>query len=148
MKKRGHLPNVSLFAFKARSKNRTLELFGGLKSDDNYHSFSLYSMRQAIEEGFIKDVLRNYSTFKVYFGLNKKIEDDPEHPKKKAISLLKSYADLHPHGVMKKPDLILEHFETQVEHHVKAMVVTRPRKCKTCPMSRMTPPKRSHFFGM
>ncbi len=88
-------------------------------------------MRQAIEEDFIKDVLKNYTTFKVYFGLNKKIEDDPEHPKKKAIGLLRSYADLHPHGIRKKADIMVEHFETQIRKHIngqaKAMVVTRSR---------------------
>jgi type I restriction enzyme R subunit len=88
-------------------------------------------MRQAIEEGFIKDVLRNYTTFKVYFGLNKKIEDDPEHPRKKAIALLRSYADLHPHGIQTKAELVVEHFEAHVTQHIKgqakAMVVTRSR---------------------
>ena len=131
MRKRGRLPNVSFFAFTATPKNRTLELFGVPQPDGSFHPFSLYSMRQAIEERFIKDVLKNYTTFKVYFGLNKRIEEDPEHPKKKAIALLRSYADLHAHGIRKKADIILEHFETQIQQHVgghaKAMVVTRSR---------------------
>jgi type I restriction enzyme R subunit len=131
MAKRGRLPNVSFFAFTATPKNRTLELFGTKQPDGTFEPFDLYSMRQAIEEGFIKDVLRNYTTFKVYFGLNKKIEDDPEHPRKKAIALLRSYADLHPHGIQTKAELVVEHFEAHVTQHIKgqakAMVVTRSR---------------------
>lgn len=131
MQKRGRLPNVSFFAFTATPKNRTLELFGTPNDDGQFHPFSLYSMRQAIEEDFIKDVLRNYTTFKVYFGLNKKIEDDPAHPKKKSIALLRSYADLHPHGIHTKAEIMLEHFDTQIKQHIrgkaKAMVVTRSR---------------------
>lgn len=131
MAKRGRLPNVSFFAFTATPKNRTLELFGTRQPDGTFEPFDLYSMRQAIEEGFIKDVLRNYTTFKVYFGLNKKIQDDPEHPKKKAIALLRSYADLHPHGIQTKAELMVEHFEAHVKQHIKgqakAMVVTRSR---------------------
>lgn len=131
MKKRGRLPNVSFFAFTATPKNRTLELFGTRESDGSFRPFSLYTMRQAIEEGFIRDVLKNYTTFKVYFGLNKKIPDDPEHPKKKAIALLKSYADLHPHAIRTKADIMIEHFHTQIRQHIngsaKAMVVTRSR---------------------
>lgn len=131
MQKRGPLRNVSFFAFTATPKNRTLDLFGTPQPDGSKHSFSLYSMRQAIEEGFIRDVLRNFTTFRVYFGLNKKVEDDPEHPKKKAIALLRSYADLHPHGIQTKAEIMVEHFDTQVRHHVggeaKAMVVTRSR---------------------
>jgi len=131
MAKRGRLPNVSFFAFTATPKNRTLELFGTPAPDGTFHAFSLYSMRQAIEEGFIRDVLKNYTTFKVYFGLNKAIEDDPEHPKKKAIGLLRSYADLHPHGIRTKADIMVEHFDTQIKQHIngqaKAMVVTRSR---------------------
>lgn len=131
MAKRGRLPNVSFFAFTATPKNRTLELFGTKKPDGTFEPFDLYSMRQAIEEGFIKDVLRNYTTFKVYFGLNKKIETDPEHPRKKAIALLKSYADLHPHAIQTKTELMVEHFEAHVQHRIagraKGMVVTRSR---------------------
>jgi len=131
MVKRGRLPNVSFFAFTATPKNRTLELFGTRKPDGTFDPFDLYSMRQAIEEGFIKDVLRNYTTFKVYFGLNKKTDDDPEHPRKKAIALLKSYVELHPHAIQTKADLMVEHFEAHVKQHIKgqakAMVVTRSR---------------------
>src|SRR5207253_8459464 len=76
MKARGQLPNVSYFAFTATPKAKTLELFGRRQPDGAYAPFSLYSMRQAIEEGFILDVLENYTTYKSYFSLLKKIEDD------------------------------------------------------------------------
>ena len=88
-------------------------------------------MRQAIEEEFILDVLKNYTTFKVYFSLLKKIEDDPNYPKKKAVYLLKSYADLHPHAIHRKSEIMLEHFDSQVKNRIngqaKAMVVSRSR---------------------
>lgn len=87
--------------------------------------------RQAIEEKFILDMRKNYTTFRVYFGLNKRIEDDPDYPRKKAIALLRSYADLHPHAIRTKTDIMVEHFETQVKDRIgkqaKAMVVTRSR---------------------
>ena len=130
-KMRGRLPNVSYFAFTATPKNKTLELFGVQKPDGKFAPFSLYSMRQAIEEKFILDVLLNYTTFKVYFGLMKKIEDDPRYDKEKATFLLKSYADLHEHGIRTKTEIMAEHFHHQVRHRIgglaKAMVVTRSR---------------------
>ncbi len=131
IKKGGRIPNVSFFAFTATPKPKTLELFGTPRPDGMFQSFSLYSMRQAIEEEFILDVLRNYTTFKVYFGLHKRIEEDPAFPKKKSIALLKSYADLHDHAIRSKTEIIVEHFETQVakriDEQAKAMVVTRSR---------------------
>jgi len=131
MKKRGRLPNVSFFAFTATPKSKTFELFGTRQSDGSFRPFSLYSMRQAIEEGFILDVLKNYTTYKVYFGLLKKIEDDPLYDRIKGTYLLKSYADLHEHGIHKKTELMVEHFHLQVKErikgHAKAMVVTRSR---------------------
>src|SRR5262249_59072391 len=77
MKARGQLPNVSYFAFTATPKGKTLELFGARQPDGTYAPFSLYSMRQAIEEGFILDVLENYTTYKTYFSLLKKVEAEP-----------------------------------------------------------------------
>lgn len=130
-KKRGRLPNVSYFAFTATPKAKTMELFGHKRGDGQFEPFSLYSMRQAIEEGFILDVLKNYTTFKTYFGLLKKIEDDPRYDKKKAIKLLKSYADLHKHGIRKKTEVMVDHFDSQVRNRIdgkaKAMLVTRSR---------------------
>lgn len=132
MKKRGRISNLSFFAFTATPKNKTLELFGTPNlytgKPEPYH---LYTMKQAIEEGFILDVLQNYTTFKVYFSLLKKIENDPQYDKKKATALLKSYVDLHEHAINKKTEIMLEHFWTQVRHRInnkaKAMVVTRSR---------------------
>ena len=131
MKQRGQLPNVSYFAFTATPKNKTLELFGVKQPDGTFAPFSLYSMRQAIEEKFILDVLRSYTTFRVYFGLMKKIEDDPNYEKGKAAYLLKSYADLHEHGIHEKTKIMVEHFHEKVRHRIdglaKTMVVTRSR---------------------
>ena len=100
--KRGHVPNLSLFAFTATPKPKTLELFGAKRADGKFAPFHLYSMRQAIEEGFILDVLANYATYKAYWRLLKKIEDDPRYDKKKAEYLLKSFVELHPHAIGEK----------------------------------------------
>lgn len=131
MKKRGRLSNVSFFAFTATPKQKTLELFGTKRSDGSFVPFSLYSMRQAIEERFILNVLQNYTTFQVYFGLLKRIENDPHYERKKGIYLLKSYADLHEHGIRTKAQQMIEHFHEQIKDRIegraKAMVVTRSR---------------------
>lgn len=131
MKKRGRLKNVSFFAFTATPKQKTLELFGTRQQDGSFLPFSLYSMRQAIEEKFILDVLQNYTTFRVYFGLLKRIENDPHYERKKGIYLLKSYADLHEHGIRTKAAQMIEHFHEQIKDRIegqaKAMVVTRSR---------------------
>ena len=79
MEKRGRLPNLSTFAFTATPKPKTLELFGTQRADGKFEPFRLYSMRQAIEEGFILDVLANYTTYKAYWRLLKKVEDDPRY---------------------------------------------------------------------
>ena len=83
MQKRGRLPNVSFFAFTATPKARTLELFGSQRADGKFEPFRLYSMRQAIEEKFILDVLANYTTYKAYWRLQKTIEDDPKYDERK-----------------------------------------------------------------
>jgi len=131
MEKRGRLPNVSMFAFTATPKAKTLELFGEPRSDGKFAPFHLYTMRQAIEEGFILDVLQNYTTYKAYWRLLKKIEDDPHYDKKKAQYLLKSFVELHPHAIGEKVKIMVEHFAAQVQHEIgnkaKAMVVTRSR---------------------
>jgi type I restriction enzyme, R subunit len=131
MRKRGRLPNVSTFAFTATPKAKTLELFGTPRSDGQYEPFSLYSMRQAIEEGFILDVLEHYTTYKAYWSLLKKIEDDPRYDRQQAAYLLKSFVDLHEHTIAKKVAIMIEHFTKQVAHQVsgkaKAMIVTRSR---------------------
>jgi len=131
VKARGHLPNASYFAFTATPKKQTLELFGAKKSDGTFEAFSLYSMRQAIEEGFILDVLENYVTYQTYWNLLKKIQDDPQYETAKAKKLLMSFVDLHEHTINKKIEIMVEHFADQVQDkikgHAKAMIVTRSR---------------------
>jgi type I restriction enzyme R subunit len=131
MEKRGQLPNLSTFAFTATPKSKTLELFGRKRADGKFESFHLYTMRQAIEEGFILDVLENYTTYKAYWRLLKKIEDDPRYDKKKAEYLLKSFVELHPHAIGEKVRICVEHFAAQVQNEIegkaKAMIVTRSR---------------------
>src|SRR5690606_21116403 len=88
-------------------------------------------MRQAIEEGFILDVLQNYTTYKAYWRLLKKIEDDPRYDKQKAAYLLKSFVELHPHAIAEKVKICVEHLAAQVQGEIggkaKAMIVTRSR---------------------
>jgi type I restriction enzyme R subunit len=131
VKKRGQLPNVSYFAFTATPKPKTLELFGSRQPDGRYAPFSLYTMRQAIEEGFILDVLQNYTTYKTYWNLLKTISEDPRYDRHKATYLLKSFVDLHPHAIEKKVAIMVDHCAGQVIHRIggkaKAMIVTRSR---------------------
>jgi type I restriction enzyme R subunit len=131
MEKRGRLANLSIFAFTATPKSKTLELFGRKRADGKFEPFHLYSMRQAIEEGFILDVLTNYTTYTAYWRLLKKIEDDPRYDKKKAEYLLKSFVELHPHAISEKVRIMVDHFAAQVQNEIsgraKAMVVTRSR---------------------
>jgi len=131
MEKRGRLPNLSMFAFTATPKAKTLEIFGTKREDGKFEPFHLYSMRQAIEEVFILDVLRNYTTYKAYWRLLKKIEDDPRYDKNKAEYLLKSFVELHPHAINEKVRIMVEHFAAQVQNEIggraKAMIVTRSR---------------------
>jgi type I restriction enzyme, R subunit len=139
MEKRGRLPNLSTFAFTATPKPKTLELFGTKRSDGRpapyrdtgFAPFHLYSMRQAIEEGFILDVLANYTTYKAYWRLLKTVEDDPRYDKRKAEYLLKSFVELHPHAIGEKVKICVEHFAAKVQGEIggkaKAMIVTRSR---------------------
>jgi len=131
MRKRGHQPNVSTFAFTATPKPKTLELFGARRADGKFETFSLYTMRQAIEEGFILDVLENYTTYKVYWSLLKKVEADPRFPEGKTKYLLRSFVDLHEHAIRQKVEIMVEHFHERVARRIggraKAMLVTRSR---------------------
>lgn len=131
LQSRGRQKNISFFAFTATPKEKTMELFGSKQNNGTFAPFHLYSMRQAIEEGFILDVLKNYTTFQTYFNLIKKIEDDPQYEKKKGIALLRSYVELHDHAIEKKTELIIEHYLSHVirkiDGYAKAMVVTRSR---------------------
>lgn len=123
--------NVSIFAFTATPKAKTLELFGRQRPDGQFAPFSLYSMRQAIEEGFILDVLQNYVTYRAYWKLLKTIEDDPKYESNKAKALLRRFVELHPHAINEKVGIIADHFHNQTAHQIngkaKAMIVTRSR---------------------
>ncbi len=131
MLSRGRQPNLSFFAFTATPKGKTLELFGRHGSDGKPQSFHIYSMRQAIEEGFILDVVKHYTTYTTFFKLIKEIEEDPNLPKKKAARALAKFMSLHPHNIEQKTEVMVEHFRQSVRHHLggraKAMVVTSSR---------------------
>jgi type I restriction enzyme R subunit len=131
LRSRGKMKDISFFAFTATPKNKTLEMFGEKQFDGTYKPFHLYSMRQAIEEGFILDVLKNYTTYQTYFALLKKIENDPEYKKSNAIKLAKRYIDLHNYTIDKKIDIIITHFVENIQYELdglsKAMVVTKSR---------------------
>lgn len=126
MATRGQQKNLSFFAFTATPKGKTMELFG-----HNGEAFHTYSMRQAIEEGFILDVLRNYTTYNTWFKFVKTVEDDPNIPKKKGARALAKFKELHPHNIEQKTEVMVEHFRSHVRHHLdgqaKAMVVTSSR---------------------
>lgn len=126
MAKRGQQPNMSFFAFTATPKHKTLAIFGR-----NAEPFHRYTMRQAIEEGFIEDVLKSYVTYKTYYKLIKKAEDDPNVERKKAAKALARFMRLHPHNIGQKTEVMVEHFQNFTRHkiggHAKAMVVTGSR---------------------
>ncbi len=131
MASRGRQPNLSFFAFTATPKGKTLELFGRPGGSGTPQAFHLYSMRQAIEEGFILDVLTNYTTYATYYRLLKAAAEDPDLPKKKAARALAKFMSLHPHNLEQKTEVIVEHFRRSVLHRLggrgKAMVVTTSR---------------------
>ncbi|MEJ0086404.1 MAG: type I restriction endonuclease [Pseudomonadota bacterium] len=128
--KRTRQPNLSFFAFTATPKFKTKALFDepGPNGTSPFHE---YSMRQAIEEGFIMDVLRNYTTYKRFFGLIKKVENDPDVPRRKAAKALTRHVELHPVNIEQVVSVIVEHFRLNVLHELggraKAMVVTGSR---------------------
>ena len=95
-------------------------MFGTIGDDGIPHPFHLYSMRQAIEEGFILDVLQNYVTYETYFKLAKKIEDDPAFDKAKATKALTRYVSLHPHNIAQKTEIMVEHFRNVTRHKIGA----------------------------
>ncbi|MBU1044089.1 MAG: DEAD/DEAH box helicase family protein [Candidatus Omnitrophica bacterium] len=132
MRARGPQSNVSFFAFTATPKAKTIETFGRKGKDGKPEPFHLYSMRQAIEEGFILDVLQNYISYKTYFQLSKKIEDDPNVNKKKAAIAIARFLTLHPHNLAQKTEVIVEHFRQvtmkKIGGKAKAMVVTASRE--------------------
>ena len=131
IKKNGKQDNVSFFAFTATPKPTTLLLFGRLNAHGQYEAFHLYSMKQAIEEGFILDVLSNYTTYQTFYTLNKAIEDDPEYKTSEAKRKIHRFALLHDTNIEQRIQIILEHFRTSVMHELggeaKAMVITASR---------------------
>ncbi|EGG93475.1 type III restriction enzyme, res subunit [gamma proteobacterium IMCC1989] len=131
MKSRKMRGNASYLAFTATPKNSTLEKFGQKQSDGSFESFHLYSMKQAIEEGFILDVLANYTTYKSYYEIEKSIQDNPEFDTKKAQKKLKAYVESSQHTINTKAEIMLEHFVPHVVNAKKlkgkgkGMVVTQ-----------------------
>ena len=129
---RGQQNNISFFAFTATPKYKTLAIFGEKGKDNKPFPFHLYSMRQAIEEGFILDVLENYVNYELYFKLSKAIEDDPNLNKKKAARAIGRFVNFHPHNLAQKTEIVIEHFRqvvaTKIGGRAKAMFVTSSRK--------------------
>jgi len=130
MEARKMLPNASYFAFTATPKNKTLEIFGIKQADGRFRPFHGYTMKQAIQEGFILDVLRNYTTVSSYYRLVKTVEDDPEFDAKKAKRKLRRYVESHDHAIRLKSEIMVDHFHEQVITKKKiggkarAMIVT------------------------
>ena len=124
--------NVSMIAFTATPKFTTLQLFGSMNSEGKKTSFDLYSMKQAIEEGFVLDVLKNYVTYKTYFKVNKIVDSDPELDTVAAKRKIVKYIELHDTNISQKVEIIIEHFKYNVMHELdgraKAMVVTPSRQ--------------------
>ena len=131
MASRGKQQNLCYFAFTATPKAKTLEIFGQRGPDGKPRAFHTYSMRQAIEEGFILDVLQNYTTYKRYYRLVKAGEDDPKLRERDARAKLARFVEIHPHNLAQKTEVIVEHFCQKVRHKIngtaKAMVVTGSR---------------------
>lgn len=130
--KNGKPENVSVFAFTATPKPTTLKLFGRTNTKGRNEAFHLYSMKQAIEEGFILNVLENYTTYETYFQLNKEIKEDPEYQTNKAKRQIARFIDLHETNIMQRVEIIIEHFRTTVmselDGQAKAMVITASRE--------------------
>lgn len=128
----GKQPNVSMFAFTATPKPTTLQLFGKQNAKGQKEAFHIYSMKQAIEEGFILDVLANYVTYKTYYRINKEIQEDPEYQTNAAKRAIARFADLDDTNIGQRIEIIIEHFRTTVmqelDGQAKAMVVTASRE--------------------
>lgn len=131
---RGQQDNISLFAFTATPKAKTLEVFGEQDpATQMMRPTHLYSMRQAVEEGFIMDMLLGYTTYKTYYKIATKTDElgSEEVEKSKALAAVRRYASLHPHMIAQKVEILVEHFREHVQHEIggkaKAMVVTASR---------------------
>jgi type I restriction enzyme R subunit len=137
IEQRKMLKNASYFAFTATPKNKTLETFGrkGIMPDDSagepqkHYPFDLYSMKQAIEEEFILDVLENYTTYQSYYKLHQTAEDNPEYETHQAQKKLRAYVESHPFSIKEKAKVMIDHFHTEVRKQIKGkaktMVVTK-----------------------
>lgn len=130
---RGKQPNLSFFAFTATPKARTIELFGRYDpAVDRKVPFHLYSMRQAIQEEFILDVLAHYVTYRTYWGIERTTPEDPDYDPARARAAIARFVSLHPHQLAQKAEVIVEHFRSRVSHKIggqaKAMVVTASRE--------------------
>lgn len=128
----GKQTNVSIFAFTATPKPTTLQLFGKLNTKGQREAFHLYSMKQAIEEGFILDVLQNYTTYDTFYQINKEIEDDPRCKTSDAKRQIARFVELHETNIAQRIEVIVEHFRTSVMSELggmaKAMVITASRQ--------------------
>lgn len=131
LKARKQKDNASYFAFTATPKNATFERFGVKQEDGSFREFHLYSMKQAIEEGFILDVLANYTTYRSYYEIEKSIQENPLFDSRKAQKKLRAYVERHEQTIATKADIMLEHFigkiynTKKLKGQAKAMVVTQ-----------------------
>lgn len=138
MKSRKMRDNASYFAFTATPKNATFERFGEQQADGSFTAFHLYSMKQAIEEGFILDVLANYTTYKSYYEIEKSIEDNPSFDSTKAQKKLRTFVERHPETIATKAEIMLDHFITHVVNKkklkgkAKAMIITQSIEAAIC----------------
>lgn len=132
IRQRGKQPHISIFAFTATPKTKTLELFGKRMPDGSHQAHSLYTMRQAIEEGFILDVLAHYTTYRSLWRLQKTIADDPRYETRKASALLAAFVHDHPTAIDQKAQIIVEHLRASVVEQIggqaRAMLVTSSRR--------------------
>lgn len=132
IKRNGKQANVSIFAFTATPKPTTIQLFGRLNTKGQREAFHVYSMKQAIEEGFILDVLQNYTEYSTFYRLNKEIEEDPRCKTNEAKRQIARFIELHDTNIAQRVEVIVEHFRTSVMQELggqaKAMVITASRQ--------------------
>ena len=126
--KHGKQANVSMFAFTATPKPTTLAIFGKLNEKGQHEAFHLYSMKQAIEEGFILDVLQSFTPYQTFYKINKEIDDDPKYKSNAAKRKIVRFALLHETNIAQRIEIIIEHFRNVVlvdQPWAKAMVCYR-----------------------
>ena len=115
----GRHQNLSFFTFTATLKDKTLEQFGTEYEDGSFHPFPIYSMRQAIEEVFILDVLQNYTTYKTCYQLAKNVTENPDVPQSKALKMIKRFSELYPYNIQQKSAIIVETFRDITKKKIK-----------------------------